>query len=288
MSLADVTLLFDSPLLRISGIDCRHPRGGCGCERGDERTHLVLLRRGGFGFHLRGAVHVGDPATALLYRAGDSYHISHPFQGGDACTCFEVEPEHEEELFGRRLRGGADAVRAIGAAQQYRHLALHAALARKEADRLAAEESASALCHDVLHRGALPDAPLSVAARRLAWRAQEALVADPADDAGLATLAMRVGCSPFHLARVFRRAFGLRLTDYRTRLRLARALDRLAEGADDLAALACELGFSHHSHFGAAFRRHVGLTPTAARRRLRTDAVVRASTHLIATRSLGR
>src|SRR5690349_6660470 len=171
MSLADVTLLFDSPLLRISGIDCRHPRGGCGCERGDERTHLVLLRRGGFGFHLRGAMHVGDPATALLYRAGDSYRISHPFQGGDACTCFEVEPEHEEELFGRRLRGAADAARMIGPSEQYRHRALHAALVRGEADRLGAEEAALTLCQGILHRVTLPQAALSASARRLATSA---------------------------------------------------------------------------------------------------------------------
>jgi AraC-like DNA-binding protein len=288
MSLAHATVLFDSPLVRITGIDCRHPRGGCGCERGDERTHLVLLRRGGFGYHLRGAVHVGDPATALLYRAGDSYCISHPFEGGDACTCFELMPGHEEELFGRRLRGERDATRVVGAAEQFRHHVLHAALERGEAGRLAAEEAASLLCQDIVRRDAAPTAPLSPAARRLAWRAREALLADPADDGGLAALAARVGCSPFHLARVFRRAFGLCLADCRTRLRLALALERLAGGADDLAALACELGFSHHSHFGATFRRHVGLTPGAARARLRAGGLARMSRHLIATPLPGR
>lgn len=286
MSLADVTVLFDSPLLRITGIVCRHPRGGCGCERGDERTHLALLRRGGFGYHLRGAAYVGDPATALLYRAGDSYRISHPFEGGDACSCFEVAPEHEDELFGRRLCDGTDAARVASPADQYRHRALHAALVRGEADPLAIEEAATSLCHDILHRVALPGVPLSASVRRLATRAREMLLADPADDAGLAALATRVGCSPFHLARVFRRAFGLSLADYRTRVRLALALERLAAGTDDLAALACELGFSHHSHFGAAFRRHVGLTPAAARARLRTAA--RASRFLIAAPSRDR
>lgn len=288
MSLADVTVLFDSPLLRISGIDCRHPRGGCGCERGDERTHLALLRRGGFGYHLRGAAYVGDPATALLYRAGDSYRISHPFEGGDACSCFDVAPEHEDELFGRRLRDGADAARVANPSDQYRHRALHAALVRGEVDRLAVEEAATSLCHDILHRAALPRGPLAPPAQRLATRAREMLLADSTDDVGLAALATRVGCSPFHLARVFRRAFGMSLADYRTRVRLALALERLAAGTDDLAALACELGFSHHSHFGAAFRRHVGLTPAAARARLRTDTAARASRYLIATRSRGR
>src|SRR5690606_23785213 len=98
--LSSASVIFDSPPLRIVGVDCRHPRGGCGEERGGERTHLALLRRGGFGYHLRGRVHHGTPATALLYRAGDSYRVSHPCDGGDACTCFEVAPAHEEELFG--------------------------------------------------------------------------------------------------------------------------------------------------------------------------------------------
>jgi AraC-like DNA-binding protein len=281
MSLADVTVLFDSPLLRITGIDCRHPRGGCGCERGEERTHLALLRRGGFGYHLRGAQYLGDPATALLYRAGDSYRISHPFDGGDACTCLEVAPEHEEELFGRPLRRD-DAARPVSVAEQYRHGVLHAALSRGATDRLAIEEAASVLCQDILRRNAPAEATLSVAARRVARRAREALLADPADDAGLAALSTRVGCSPFHLARVFRRAHGLSLGEYRMRLRLALALERLAAGADDLASLACELGFSHHSHFGAAFRRHVGLTPATARERLRLRDAARTSRLLIA------
>lgn len=289
MSLADVTVLFDSPLLRITGIDCRHPRGGCGCERGDERTHLALLRRGGFGYHLRGALHVGDPATALLYRAGDSYRISHPFEGGDACTSFEVAPEHEEELFGRRLHERGDAARAVSAAEQYAHRALAAALTRGDGERLAVEESACVLCHGILHREGAPRAAgLSAAALRLARRAQEVLLADPIDHAGLAVLAAKLGCSPFHLARVFRRALGLTLTDYRTRLRLARALDGLAWGANDLAALALELGFSHHSHFGAAFHRHVGLTPAAARARLQPDGLARLRRDLIAAPAADR
>jgi AraC-like DNA-binding protein len=107
------------------------------------------------------------------------------------------------------------------------------------------------------------------------------LLADPTDPAGLTVLAGRAGCSPFHLARMFRRAHGLSLTDYRTRLRIALALDRLAHGADNLAALAQELGFSHHSHFGATFHRHVGLTPRAAREALRPPALERARRKLI-------
>ncbi|WP_350016507.1 AraC family transcriptional regulator [Rhodanobacter sp. IGA1.0] len=283
MGASRLTVLFDSPLLRITDIDCSHPRGGCGCERGDERTHLVLLRRGGFGYHLRGAEYVGDPATALLYRAGDSYRISHPFEGGDAGSGFEVAPAHEEALFGRRLRGSADAARPVEAIDQYRHRALHAALARGERDSLRVEEAAAGLCTAVLgHDAATSLASLSPSTRRRLGRVQQVLLADPTSAVGLADLATHAGCSPFHLSRLFRRACGSSLVAYRTRLRIALALDRLAHGADNLAALASELGFSHQSHFGATFRRHVGLTPRVARETLRPPTLVRTGKNLIA------
>ena len=47
---------------------------------------------------------------------------------------------------------------------------------------------------------------------------------------------------------------------YQLRLRLARALDLLAQ-YDDLTTLGLDLGFSSHSHFSAAFR--AGLRPHA-------------------------
>jgi AraC-like DNA-binding protein len=51
---------------------------------------------------------------------------------------------------------------------------------------------------------------------------------------------------------------------YQSRLRLARALDLLAQ-YDDLTALALDLGFSSHSHFSAAFRQTYGRTPSEFR-----------------------
>ena len=111
---------------------------------------------------------------------------------------------------------------------------------------------------------------------------QPALLQDPASDLGLDALARQAGCSPFHLARLFRRACGTTFSDYRIRLRLALALERLAQGADDLAALAGSLGFSHHSHFSAAFRRQLGMTPSDARERLRAPALIRLGRNLTA------
>jgi AraC family transcriptional regulator len=283
MSESTITLLFDSPLIRISGIACRHPRDGCSCERGGERTHLTLLRRGGFGYHVDSTVVIGDPAMALLYRSGDSYRISHPFDGGDDCTTFEISPEHEEEVFGRRLRRHRDLHRAMSGANQFAHLELHERLVQGGGDVLAVEEAATCLCGSVLLGETVADTArhLSQAALARVQRVREAMLDDPADASGLDALAELADCSPFHLARIFRKATGLTLAGYRTSLRVALSLERLAQGENDLSALAQDMGFSHHSHFSSAFRRRVGVTPSVARESMRSARLQRAGRNLI-------
>ena len=84
----------------------------------------------------------------------------------------------------------------------------------------------------------------------------------------LRSLADAAHASPAHLTRAFHRSFGLTPHQYRTQLRIARALHGLECGERDLAGMASELGFASQSHFGAIFQRHVGTTPGAARRAL--------------------
>ena len=48
--------------------------------------------------------------------------------------------------------------------------------------------------------------------------------------------------------------------------RLARTLDAVLDGGDDLTAIALDAGFASHSHFTARFRSFFGCTPAALRR----------------------
>jgi AraC-like DNA-binding protein len=64
---------------------------------------------------------------------------------------------------------------------------------------------------------------------------------------------------------VFRDRTGFTLHAYRTNLRLRIAIERLADGEADLAALARGLGFSSHSHFSSAFRSVFGVQPSVVR-----------------------
>ena len=84
----------------------------------------------------------------------------------------------------------------------------------------------------------------------------------------LGEIAAEVGVSPVYLTQVFQQVEGAPLYRYQLRLRLARALDLLAE-YDDLTMLGLDLGFASHSHFSAAFKRAYGRTPGDFRRAAR-------------------
>ena len=103
-----------------------------------------------------------------------------------------------------------------------------------------------------------------VGTRLLLRRAKEVLEAEFATPIRLHHVARAVGASPAYLTDLFRRLEGVSMHRYVAQLRLARALVELPH-ADDLTALALDVGFSSHSHFSASFRRAFGCTPSQFR-----------------------
>ncbi len=85
-------------------------------------------------------------------------------------------------------------------------------------------------------------------------------------DLRLATLASRVGLSPFQLHRLF--VAGLQETPKTTvtRLRLARCAFRMAIEDASLLTIALDAGFKNQETFIRAFQRHYGRTPSAYRK----------------------
>ena len=105
-------------------------------------------------------------------------------------------------------------------------------------------------------------------------RAKAYLAVNLSAPVSLAAIAAQLRVSPNHLTQSFTRAEGVPLYRYHLRLRLQRALERLPR-CDDLTQLALDVGFSSHSHFSEAFRRHFGMTPSAYRSEMRS--VIRAA-----------
>jgi AraC-like DNA-binding protein len=110
-------------------------------------------------------------------------------------------------------------------------------------------------------------------ATRAVERTREYLAEHACQHEALAQIAAAVHCSPFHLARAFRRQTGRTIHAYRTGLRMVHALDRLQQGERDLAALSADLGYSSHSHFSQVFRGFAGTSPNQIRTKLTAAAV---------------
>jgi AraC family transcriptional regulator len=82
----------------------------------------------------------------------------------------------------------------------------------------------------------------------------------------LTEIAAACSMAPSTLCESFPQAVGVPVWRYVQRLRLQDAALALAEGAQDLCALALDLGFRSHSHFAQAFRAQFGISPSRFRR----------------------
>jgi AraC-like DNA-binding protein len=85
----------------------------------------------------------------------------------------------------------------------------------------------------------------------------------------LEELGRQVGCSPFHLSRVFHQVTGQTLNHYRNQLRVRAVAEDLADGHSLLRTLATTYGFADQAHLTRVFRQHTGQVPSAVRAMLR-------------------
>lgn len=75
------------------------------------------------------------------------------------------------------------------------------------------------------------------------------------------------GLTPFRLDQRLRAMFGLSARQYLTRLRIDRAAARLRQGDDPISLIALDSGYGDQTAFTRHFRKRVGLSPGAYRRR---------------------
>jgi AraC family transcriptional regulator len=106
---------------------------------------------------------------------------------------------------------------------------------------------------------------------RRGWiaRAEDYLRANFLEPITLDELAVEAGVHPTHLARVFRRKFGVSMGQFVRGLRIEHAARLLAEEDLPLSQVSESSGFSDQAHFTRVFKQHVGMTPGAYRLRLR-------------------
>jgi AraC family transcriptional regulator len=262
--------LLKTPSIAIRDICCP---GGCKHQSPEEYanyTHLVFPYRGVYVRHLGRDTAVAEANQMLFFNPGEGYRVSHPVSGGDACLDLVVSEPLLAELAPRAfLRDGpllafAQQRRRVDPRAQVLVALIRHSLHRGVAEPLEAESLALTLVQRALGPRTTRAAGASIGRQKLADRAKLVLASDLSRRWTLADIAAEVGGSPVYLTQVFQQVEGVPLYRYQLRLRLARALDMLAD-RDDLTALGLELGFSSHSHFTAAFRDAYGRTPSEFR-----------------------
>ncbi|MGD9906024.1 MAG: helix-turn-helix transcriptional regulator [Vicinamibacterales bacterium] len=275
--------LFDTGIVAVGRWRCPadHPLFA---DSGPARGYLFVFPRTSVWIAHEGQPRfLADRATVTFYNRGQRYRRFAVAGGADHGEWFAVAAPVLADVLASADPPAADRAPAFafthGPSDRASYLAQRAVyehVCRVDApDALFVEETMLAVLGRVSR--AARDQPRRVAssagrtrgaAGELAERVRELLAVRYGETLSLRDVARAVDCSPFHLARLFRRATGTSLHRYRTELRLRAALDRLAEAHTDLLELALSLGYSSHSHFTEVFRTAFGLTPSEARRRL--------------------
>jgi len=265
-----VTHLLDTGTVAVRNVGCRGTCRHRSAEECSSHTHLVFPYRGVYVRHVGHDQTVADANQVLFFNATEGYRVSHPVPGGDASMSLAISEPLLRELAPRSfLRDGArlafrqQRLRIDARAQALVALLRHS-LRQNIAETLEAESLALTLVQRALGPRTTHAAGASIGLQRLVDRVKLVLAGDLARRWTLAEIAAEVRGSPVYLTQVFQQVEGLPLYRYQLRLRLARALDLLAE-YDDLTALSLDLGFSSHSHFSAAFREAYGRSPSEFR-----------------------
>jgi len=89
-----------------------------------------------------------------------------------------------------------------------------------------------------------------------------------AEQIPLKTLARLVRLSPYYFCRAFKQSFGMPPHRYHNGRRIEQAKMLLGEPTPSVTEIGLRLGFSDTSSFSTAFRKAIGLTPTAYHRSL--------------------
>lgn len=229
---------------------------GCDAPRAEEEhvatQRVWMLTAGAFVLRDRAGRHVVDPAALFVFDRGHAFTVRHPC-GSDTCVSFSgTLPEAIAACgTGARTPSPGDHARLLGELAAWR---------RGEGDDLALAEALIAAT-SASERSRDATARERQLADELAYHVRVGF----AEPTSLADLSRAAGVSMFHACRVFRRATGAGLHDFRRELRLRHALALLVDGRAPIADVAASTGFASQSHLTNRFRERFGVTPARAR-----------------------
>lgn len=113
---------------------------------------------------------------------------------------------------------------------------------------------------------------LPMAADKRLRRLMDQLLEQPSEERGIEELALDCGASSRTLARLFRTETGMTFGEWRNKLRLLAAIERLGQG-QSVTSVALDMGYHSPSAFIAMFRRTLGVPPSRYMKQQSVDAL---------------
>ena len=272
-------VVFESNLVRIGAFRC-HPDHPSFQDTGPAQNYCFVFPRTAVEIqHEHESAFVANPNVVTFYNAGQVYWRNPISPQGDRCDWFGVDAalvrdavrgldsgvdDRPERLF-RFSRGWSDAQCYLLQRRLFRWVTSGTAV-----DPLAVEETVIELLDRVLRctcGSRPPSNQLEIGrSQRHTVHEIETLLSQRVEERlTLRGIARGVGFSAYHVCRLFRRVTGIKLHQYRLRLRVREALTDVVESRRSLTEIALDAGFSSHSHFTDMFHHEFNATPSSIR-----------------------
>lgn len=226
---------------------------------------VSYVRKGSFGYRVRGQVFELVAGSVLVGHPGDEYMCTHDHVCGDECLVFRVAPELVETLGDDAGIWRSSGVPPLPELMVLGEFAQAAAEGRSD---VGPDEAgmlfASRFVELVGGREQKPTAARAQDRRRAVEAAlwMEAHAHEPIELEHAASVA---GLSAFHFLRIFAQVLGVTPHQYLVRSRLRHAARLLADGAQSITDIAFDVGFGDLSNFVRTFHRAAGVSPRGFR-----------------------
>jgi len=227
---------------------------------------VSYVRKGSFGYHVRGESFELVAGSILVGRPGDEYTCSHDHACGDECLCFHLTPALVETIGDRSGIWRSRGVPPLSELMILGELAQTAAEGRSEIGLDEAAMLFAARFADVVSGRQRKPPKTQPRDRRRAVEAALWIDAHSHEPIDLESAARETGLSAFHFLRLFAKILGVTPHQYLLRSRLRHAARLLAEGASSVTDVAFDVGFGDLSNFVRTFHRTAGVSPKNFRR----------------------
>lgn len=279
-------VVFDTHAVRVGAFRC-HPSQPSFHDTGPTHNCCFVFPRTAVEIqHEHEPAFVANPNVVTFYNRGQAYWRNAISPEGDRCDWFGVDPgivrevvhrinpsvnAHCERPF-RFTRGWAETPTYLLQRRIFEHVT-----SGEAEESLAIEEAVLFLLERVVrsvYRAVrrVPSPTVGPKQREVVHWMEVILSERLEERLTLEDVAHEVGLSVYHTCRLFRRATGTTMWQYRQKLRLRSALEGVRESPRPLVDIALECGFSSHSHFTSLFHREFGHTPSTLRARKRISS----------------